>query len=298
MLIKSNVARSAIYLLFPFVRRFFKPMTLKYLTVFLFHEITDNPSSFQTEVSNYTTKENFQKSIDWIQRSYNIISIDQIYKIDQANSKPFALITFDDAWQGQLWAARYIKETYDLPFTLFLNFGTIYTKVDIAALRKYNINLVPTFKSLTYLKEDYKLVNTNFLKWQGTTLSLEDIRELSQFNKCTLSNHSLHHYSAIELSDPDFKRNVQLNEEELNEFNTFNKSYAFTYGSPGKDFTPNHVKILYALGYENVFSADAKLNSLPIDRCSLFSRINFSPRDSRSSDFWWATYKGVLLKRY
>jgi len=298
MSIRGNFARSAIYLLFPFVRKCFKPRTLKYLTVFLFHEITDAPSSFQTEVSNYTTKENFQKSIDWIQRNYNVISIAEINKISEASSKPFALITFDDAWQGQLWAARYITSQYDLPFTLFLNFGTIYTKVDIAALRVYNSNLVPTFKLLTCLKEDHKLDDANFLEWQGPTLTLDDIRELSEISKCTLSNHSLHHYSAIELSNPDFKRNVQLNEEELNEFNSFNNSYAFTYGSPSKDFTPNHVQILLSLGYKYVFSADAKLNSLPIDSRNLLSRINFSPRDSRSSDFWWATYKGVLLKRY
>ena len=298
MNVKHKIARTFIYLVYPIARVIFRPITKNYLTVFLFHEVTDTPSKFQLTNLTYTTTQNFQINIDWIDENYKVIDISQIGNLPLENAKPLAVITFDDAWKGQVSASRLISTKHGLPVTLFLNLGAVKSRIDIAALKSFGLIKVPSFNESITLNKEEKLINEEFLNWQGDIMTINEITELDQQDNLTLANHSLHHYPAIDLTEEQFLENVELNERGLAKFDSFKKYYAFTFGRPGIDYKKCHVELLESMQYEYIFSADAKLNRLPLRKQETLSRINFSPMDFKKSDFWWATNKSILLRRF
>ena len=297
MNVKHKIARTLIHLVYPIARLIFRPVTKRYLTVFLFHDVTDTPSEFQLANLNYTTVQNFQRNIDWIDKNYKVIEISQLTSLTLKNTKPLAVITFDDAWKGQVEASKLIATKYGLPATLFLNLGTVKSRIDIAALRSFARIDVPNFDESITLNKEKESINTEFLIWQGNIMEMNEIAELDQLANLTLANHSLHHYPAIELTKEDFLKNVELNEIELSKLSSFKKYYAFPFGRPGIDYEKRHIELLGLMHYEYIFSADARLNRLSLIKQETLSRINFSPKDSKKSDFWWATNKSILLRR-
>jgi len=297
MLLKHQITRIVMLLIYPIMRPLFIPFAKNYLTVFLFHEVTDNPSEFQLANSNYTTPKNFQRNISWIAKNYKVVSINEIGNLPTKREKPLAVITFDDAWKGQVEAVKHIQKKYNLPLTHFLNIGTIKSRVDIAALRSYKRIEVPVFKEDIELRTKEDSLFLDFLKWQGEIMTMDDVNEIDQLNLSTLANHSLHHYPATDLTDKGFSENVYFNENALKKFKSYENYFAFPFGRPKIDFEESHINLLKLRNYKYIFSADGKLNSLPITDQAVLSRVNFSPSDSLKSDFWWATYKNKLLRR-
>lgn len=297
MISKHQIARGIVFMVYPIVRTLFRPITRRHLAVFLFHEITNTPSDFQLKNSIYTNVENFQKNIKWIHNNYEVVEISQLANLTLKNRKPLAVITFDDAWKGQIWASKYISTKYGLPSTLFLNLGTVKSRIDIAALGSFKQIEVPIFKEHIALPKERELENAEFLDWQGDVMTMTEIEELDQDAKVTFANHSFHHYPAIELTKQEFFENIEINERELSKLNSFRRYFAFPFGRPDIDFNDQHVQMLNSMNYKYIFSAEGKLNLLPLRGQKIISRINFSPSDSKKSDFWWATNKSLLLRR-
>ena len=217
--------------------------------------------------------------------------------MSRAIAKPLAVITFDDAWKGQVDASKYISSKYNLPITLFLNLGTVESRIDIAALKNFNQIEIPRFNQSITISDVEKSLISDFLNWQGEIMTMSEIYEIDQLEMLTLANHSLHHYQAIELTDSEFLENIQFNEIGLLKLHSFRKYFAFPFGRPNIDFDESHLEMLKLQNYEHIFSADGKLNRMPLKPHALLSRINFSPSDCRKSDFWWATNKSTLLRR-
>lgn len=297
MLSKHQITRIVVSLIYPIAQILFRPVTKKHLTAFLFHEVTNSPSGFQLANSNYTTVENFEKNISWIAENYEVIEISQLANLSKSINKPLAIITFDDAWKGQLDASKHISSKYNLPITLFLNLGTIKSRIDIAALRNFNQIEIPRFNEFIVISDDEKSLVLDFLNWQGEIITMSEINEIDELEKSTLANHSLHHYPAIDLTDKEFMENVQLNEKELLKLSSFRKYFAFPFGRQNIDFNDHQLELLKSQNYQYIFSADGRLNHLPLKPHAILSRINFSPSDCKKSDFWWATNKSKLLRR-
>jgi len=137
MFSKHNIAKLIIYFIFPILKIVFRPNIGRNLTVFLFHEVTDNPSSFQRQCMNYTSTANFERCIKWISKNYEVIDVKKISILRKISKKPLAVITFDDAWRGQVAALVKVSQEFDLPVTFFTNFGTIESGVDYAAYESY-----------------------------------------------------------------------------------------------------------------------------------------------------------------
>jgi hypothetical protein len=290
---KHSIAKNLIRIIYPFLKIAFKPILKRHLTVFLFHDVTDTPSIFQKKCLNYTTLENFQNCINWISKNYNIIDIKQIEHINEKNSKPAALITFDDAWAGQL---NIINSVNNLePLTFFTNLGTSKTGIDIAALKNYDPSKVPSFGREVNLRSDEQ---TKFSDWQGEIIKSEQFEMISNYPNVTLANHGYFHYSSAELTDEEFLRNIEMNESALEKLGWVQKYFAFPFGKPITDFTLSQVRILEQKGYKFVFAADSRLNKLPLKELDYISRVHFSPQDSKDSDFWWATNKSLLPRRF
>ena len=128
-------------------------------------------------------------------------------------------------------------------------------------------------------------------------LTVDEIEWINHLTNSTLANHSLHHFAASELSIDNFTINVDLNQKKLAKYKSFKNYFAFPFGRPEIDFDAQHVDLLKKRNYEYIFSADGKLNKLPLENRSTLSRVNFSPTDCMKSDFWWATNKNTLLRR-
>ena len=293
MMSKHSIAKNLVRILYPFLKIVFKPILRRHLTVFLFHDVTDTPSIFQKRCLNYTTLESFQNCINWISKNYNIIDIKQVEQINAKNSKPLALITFDDAWAGQLNIIN--SMTNFKPLTFFTNLGTSKTGIDIAALKNYDPSKVPSFGREVNLGSDEK---TEFSAWQGEIIKFEQFEMFKNNPNVTLANHGYFHYSSTELTDEEFLRNIQINELTLEELGWVQKYFAFPFGKPITDFTLSQVRILKQKGYKLVFAADSRLNKLPLKERDFISRVHFSPQDSKDSDFWWATNKSLLPRKF
>lgn len=290
---KHSLAKNLVRIIYPFLKITFKPILKRHLTVFLFHDVTDTPSIFQKKCLNYTTLKNFQNCIDWISKNYNIIDIKQIEQLNTKNSKPAALITFDDAWTGQLNAINSFTNLE--PLTFFTNLGTSKTSIDIAALKNYDPRKVPSFGKEVNLRSDEKI---EFSAWQGEIIKFEQFEVFSNKPNVTLANHGYLHYSSTELTDEEFLRNIEINESALEELGWVQKYFAFPFGKPITDFTLSQVKILKQKGYDLIFAADSRLNKLPLTGRGFISRVHFSPQDSKDSDFWWAANKSLIRRKF
>lgn len=293
MFSKHNIAKLVIYLVYPILRIVFRSTIRKHLTIFLFHEVTDSPSRFQSHCMNYTSTANFERCIKWISKNYEVIDVKNISTLKSASTKPLAMITFDDAWQGQLAALVKVSNDFDLPVTFFTNFGTIETGIDNAAFESYEQ------ESDAKIVLSHKILNSDFefQSWQGGILSKNEFEQLSRLSNITISNHGYMHYCSSELTKEDFLENVSSNERAISQFNPSNRFFAFPFGRPEKDFTISQVRLLLDLNYEYLFAADSRLNTIPLNGSKLLSRVHFSPNDSKSSDFWWAVNKKIIFKR-
>ena len=292
MFSKHNIAKLVIYLAYPILRIVFRPTISKHLTVFLFHEVTDNPSSFQLGCMNYATLANFDRCMKWITKNYEVIDVKNISELRRVSSKPLAVITFDDAWRGQTAALVKVSQEFDLPVTFFKNFGTVESRVDNAAFEAYKRDS----DAKTSLLHKELIGDSEFQSWQGGIISKDEFNQLSSFTNITISNHGYMHYCSSELDNEDFLENVSRNECALADISPSNKYFAFPFGRPEKDFTHSQVELLIGLNYEYVFAADSSLNSIPLNGAKLLSRVHFSPSDSKSSDFWWAANKKLIFK--
>ena len=292
MFSKHNLAKLANYLAYPILRIVFRPIIRKHLTVFLFHEVTDNPSSFQLGCMNYTTPANFERCINWISKNYEVIDVKSISTLSRVTSKPLAVLTFDDAWIGQTAALVKVSQEFDLPVTFFTNFGTIESRVDNAAYEAYKRD---SNAKVSLLHKEL-IGDLEFQSWQGGLISKDELYKLSSFSNITISNHGYMHYCSSELTNEDFLENVSRNESALAEVFPSNSYFAFPFGRPVKDFTHSQVELLKDLNYRYIFAADSSLNSIPLDGEKLLFRVNFGPNDSKSSDFWWAANKKLIFK--
>ena len=294
---KHQITRLVMLLIYPIAQIIYRPVSKKYLTVFLFHEVTDTPSKFQLANSNFTSVKYFKRNISWIAKNYKVIDVSQIRNLPTNEAKPFAIITFDDAWKGQLEAVKHIHEKCDFAFTLFTNLGTVNSGIDIAALKSFAKIKVPSFDEFLVFPEQENSKIGEFLNWQGEILTIDEIEEINHLTNSTLANHSLHHFPASELSIDNFTLNVDLNQKKLATYKSFKNYFAFPFGRPEIDFDAQHIDLLKKRNYEYIFSADGKLNKLPLENQVTLSRVNFSPTDCMKSDFWWATNKNTLLRR-
>jgi peptidoglycan/xylan/chitin deacetylase (PgdA/CDA1 family) len=275
----------------------FRPLTKKYLTVFLFHEVTDSPSKFQKQALNYTSTKDFENCIEWILRNYEILSVNHLFTCIKSQKKPLAVITFDDAWRGQFGAIKKITTEKKIPVIYFINMGAVQSGFDITALKSFYKESTPSFHEFTSRENRFRAIENSFLDWQGEIIQVHEVNELLGNSLVTIGNHGYHHFPSTELSAQEFFQNVELNEQTIDGFKTNSKHFAFPHGRPFLDFDMEHVLMLYRKGYKHVFAGDGRLNKLSAMNPHYISRVHFAPSDSKSSDFWWAANKSIIMRR-
>ncbi len=111
------------------------------VSIFLYHEVSDNPSRFCEQYNLNVPPELFAKQMGFIADHFNIISPDQL--LENNYDAPAALIAFDDGMPGYFREAVPIMAEKRIPSTIFLNMapveGEIFWSGLITYLTEYDV---------------------------------------------------------------------------------------------------------------------------------------------------------------
>ena len=277
------------------------------LTIFCYHDISDNPSKFSYKHNLNVPPNIFDYQVDFINRNFNVISPDDLL----ANKIPkhAALITFDDGFKSYFEIAVPILEKYNLPSIIFLNMAPIKGEIFWAGLITYLSETSPDFsqhiatKIEVNLKEkplflycSRKIVNF-FLRTKNKTYKNEvngyvgnfatenDLQSVSTNNLVYFGNHLYNHDVPLLLSDTELLESFSKNEDELRKYPNFRSLFAFPFGQPDTCFSKRQVKLLLNDGAKKVFSAYPIINS---DVSSLYlHRIPMHSFNNTKARIWF-----------
>ena len=107
----------------------------KTLTIFVYHDISDDPSEFSCTFNLNVYPKVFDYQISFIKDNFNIISPDDLLK-GKIPSKA-ALVTFDDGFRSYFRNAVPILEKYKVPSIIFLNMEPVKGSVFWSGLITY-----------------------------------------------------------------------------------------------------------------------------------------------------------------
>lgn len=280
--------------------RFLPPlrrMVLGRFTVFVFHDVTDRPSTFTEKYGLAVSSQTFRSQIDWIEKNYDIIGPDEL---DKATGKSNAcLITFDDGFRGAFDnGVPYLVER-GIPSLHFLNMSTILERKPMLSARAcYLDETSDAFKSFcrdenislpSYLNVTPKQfdkfrakagsadgADSDAYRYQGDLVSLETLKIWADHPKVWFGNHLFDHWNCMALTKDELVHYYNENRKYLQEIQTRVELFSFTNGQPGTCFDCSHVEILKELGAERVFFSHGNSNShgktYALDRKSLFQQ--------------------------
>lgn len=269
----------------------------RYLTVFVYHDVTNYPSEFSRQFSLNVSPAVFEYQINFIKSKFNIISPDDL--LSQSIPPKAALITFDDGFRSYFKSAVPILEKYKVPSILFLNMepvkGGIFWSGLITYLcdrdgdfKKYaeeslqaKVNNVPLFLTCSrkivdsYIRETGKSFEKEVSVFVGEFATEEDLHNASGSPFIFYGNHLFNHYVPLLLSDGEFLESYSKNAIELKGLPNYRNVFSFPFGQPGTCYSEEQVKLLLANGVKKVFSSSGFINpdilSPYLDRISLTS---------------------------
>ena len=124
------------------------------ILVLLYHGVTDQSAGKFNNLRNYNkkhlNKNTFEKQIESINKSCEVISIDQLVHYWNTNyeiKKPTVVITFDDGFRNNYSIAKPILEKYEVPATFYISTG------NVSEQKLFWVDLLEIIFSKTRIKE-------------------------------------------------------------------------------------------------------------------------------------------------
>jgi len=285
----------------------YKFMKSESLTVFCFHDVSNNPSEFSYKHDLNVPPDIFDYQIDFIDRNFNVISPDELLAFRIPSNA--ALITFDDGFKSYFTNAISILKKYNLPSIIFLNMEPIKGAVFWSGLITYLCDKHSEFrrhiaskaklnydeKSL-YLYCSREIVNS-FLKLKGDTFkseveeyigdfaTLQDLESVSSNKLVFFGNHLYNHDVPLLLSDNELIESFCKNEDELRKYPNSRNMFAFPFGQPDTCFSGRQIELLLENGAKKVFSAYPVINS--DISAPYLHRIPLDIRNNTKSRIWF-----------
>tara|TARA_B100000242_G_C43048088_1_gene489324 strand:+ start:633 stop:2360 length:1728 start_codon:yes stop_codon:yes gene_type:complete len=261
--------------------------------VFLYHEVTNDPSEFALENDIYIKNDIFEDQIRWISKRYRIIDPIELLngKIETPNKfkKKKALITFDDGSASIFENAAPILRKHGLKAIVFLNMAPIKKEDWFSGLICYLKSKDYLFKQK--MNKIYSDRKDNFLFF-----SMNDINKYSHatknnsFSKKLLNyhgrfatkeqldknkdvfvygSHLYNHFNAINLTESELSIQIEKNSNELKKINGEPELFSYPFGQPNSCYSSKTDEIISNLGVKKIFYAYPK-NNYSLDGVSLY----------------------------
>jgi len=269
--------------------------------IFLFHDVTNNPSSYSEENKINMNIKNFKKIIKHIDNNYEIISPALLQNNSHIKNKHYALITFDDGYKSYIKDVVPILKKKKIPSLIFLNAQvSIYNKENVSAIIDYfskdeecqnymnrkKINK-PYFlnfdikKMKNFLREyhkKYKKEKNKIFEFQGKYLNEKDLKKLDKQNLVYYGNHLFNHWNIINLKKNEIQNQYTKNKKSLEKYKSFCNFFAIPNGKINRCYNNLSIEILKKLKPQKIFSSNNHIknnfNELLIDRVSLENNDN------------------------
>lgn len=298
--------------------RIFKEHVLeKGLTVFVYHDVSDNPSEFSRMYNLNVKPDIFDCQLNFIKKNFNIIGPDELL----SNRVPpkAALITFDDGMRSFFVNAIPILEKYGIPAIIFLNMGPIKGEVFWSGLITYLCNKKYDFVEycaenkvlakkgmLLYLFCTKEIVESYLRKKQGSfenevadfvgeLAAEEDLERAAEKGNIFFGNHLFNHNVPLLMSDEDLLESFLKNVKELKKYRNYRDLFAFPFGQPGTCFSEKQVSMILSNGAKKVFSSSGLINSNVTAR--YLHRIPLTEFHNSDSRIWFQIFQMSFRKR-
>ena len=259
----------------------------KDLDIFLFHEITNNPSKFQKNHKIFHNINDFKQIIDWISANYKIISPLEINNL----KKKSALITFDDGYAGAFKNAVPYLIKNKIPSLHFLNMKPIINREpNIVSKIEYLKKNNKTFQSYLNKKKmifpiydmnpdkfknfDNKMFidSKKVIRYQGELVNSITLKKYSNNDFVFYGNHLYDHWNVINLDMKEIKKLYFQNKKYLKNYSNFIDIFSFTHGVPNKNFSKKNLNQLLSFKPKHIFyssGGNKKYNMKTFDRTFL-----------------------------
>jgi peptidoglycan/xylan/chitin deacetylase (PgdA/CDA1 family) len=274
----------------------------------LFHDVSDEESSFTRGLGGTITRRNFEAALKFITRHYSPVSLQDVIADPEGRGLPPrpVLVTFDDAYASVSEFAAPLCAEFGVPAVFFVNgvcldnrqlaldnlvcyvanvcgLGMINAAANVASGTK-DIDLrslVQVFS--TFLpaispaaREVFRgaLVQLSGIEEGDLAaeaslyLTSQQLRDLATFN-FEIGNHTYTHANCRALLKGDFAGEIDWNKEVLEEASGKKvRSFSVPYGSSA-DLTDDLVAHLHSSGYQAVFLSESRVNTPNSDRFRL-----------------------------
>ena len=291
------------------------------ITIFVFHEINNDPSDYVKENNLNLTVNEFKKIMSLIEDNYNLISPKIIGNKNNIDNS--AIITFDDGYLGAFNNALAYLEEKKIHSLHFLNMGPILEKKPnisstIQYLEKFDNDFQkfinkenlkkPSYLSISpqkfskFLNEFGELSKTNLnkiLKFQGDLVYHDKLTYWDKSNYVHYANHLYDHWNTITLDGLNLVSQYSQNLKYLKEYNNFINLFAFTNGQPDTCFTIDNLDILKELNPNFIFAASSGQNEISNE--TLIDRLGVSSVDIDENIFFYKLLRSFFnfkIKKY
>ena len=287
------------------------------LTVFVYHDVSDNPSEFSLKYNLNVCPEIFEHQINFIKNNFNVISPDDLLN-GRIPSKA-ALVTFDDGFRSYFKNAVPILEKYRVPSLIFLNMEPVKGSIFLSGLITYLCEKDESFRAYlassqskeasdealflscsrnivdSYVKDTGESFKEEISSFVGELACEKDLVEASVNPLIFYGNHLFNHDVPILMSNEELLMSYSQNYDCLIKYSNYRDMFSFPFGQPGTCFRKGQVDLVIKNGAKKVFSSAGNINwnvsSLYLDRITL---TEFHNSDSR---IWFQIFQMSFRKK-
>lgn len=255
--------------------------------ILTYHRVINDSVQVNSEIKSISVStQTFESQLLLLKEKFNIVSIDELLKLNTNTSKKNLAITFDDGYKDNLINALPILEKYNLPATIYITTRFLEGKCDIwwyeiekivwdntelnfiFLNKQYNFKIGSEsqkkrcYKTLSLMFKNLNYSNQNILLEQITktkkrlqfnkeVLNKSDLIEITKKNNFVIGSHTHTHANLAVLSDEDCISELSISKQILE--NTLGNKivhFAFPYGSD-KDATLREASLVEKAGYES-----------------------------------------------
>lgn len=278
-------------------------------TVFVLHDITDEPARFTKENDIWVSKSLFRTQMEFVQENFNVVSMASLLKGEIPRRA--ALITFDDGYAGIFKNALPILQGMGLPSTIFMNMSPVlggefwaervaYLCQEDEGFQQFLQERLGSPVSHPVLQCTEQLLDlyhqetgidylSGLAGYIAEYASPADLEESDGNPLITLGNHSYVHYNVKNLTDLALREQYEKNADALSKFKQYLPVFAFPFGHRGLCFSPDQASYLLKMGAVRLFTSWPQPNLDASAR--LIDRISLQVRHDTDNRLWFQVLK-------